>query len=190
MSDANPSPEKENPTGSEASETLEKDPPTEVTDEMIKDHPLYKKLDEERSAADKDKERYKGRLTKAQQELDPKKEEPEEKKEESEFMTKDEYWEKENKSDIDLYSDEEYEQDVADGIPKEKALKYAKIRLEANPDKAHLERKKQSAQGSNASERNLESDDITERDRENMKTWDYTEEALLKQKALKKERGN
>lgn len=102
---------------------------------------------------------------------------------------KDQLWELSNSKDVELYADDKYEEDIEKGIPKEYALENAKLRLQANPDKARIERNKLSAQGGNSSERNLDSTDITDKDRVAMKTWGYTEEAILKQKQLKKDRG-
>tara|TARA_R100001530_G_scaffold118900_1_gene86046 strand:- start:1142 stop:1741 length:600 start_codon:yes stop_codon:yes gene_type:complete len=196
MTDANPIDDGQSPTSSEAEQTPQEpsdegqeNPPVEVEEEVITNHPLYKTLQEENSANEREKERYKGRLNKVQEGLQEEKKKVEPKKEPTEYVTREELWESQNSKEIELYADEEYEKDVEDGIPKEKALKYSKLRFEANPDEARLNRQKDMASGSPASNRDLsDTSEITDKDRENMKKWGYSEEALKKQKQLKKDR--
>lgn len=100
-----------------------------------------------------DARQWQGRIDKAKGELNDiqketkgtekeKKSEPAKKEEESDFVTKDELWEQQNAESIELYGDEEYQADVEGGVPKDKALKYAKTRYESDPDRAATERAK------------------------------------------------
>jgi hypothetical protein len=61
------------------------------------------------------------------------------------FVTKDELWERDNAEQIELYGDDEYKADIEAGVPKEQALKYAKMRFDADPD--HPNRKRAEEMG-------------------------------------------
>lgn len=180
-----------------AEEQTDETPPAETLDEdAVKAHPMYKELEGKHAAARKgmDTSNLTNKELKAEvakfktlagveEEVEAKGEEP---------ITREELegklWKLQHSEDIGIYSDEEYEQDIKEGIPSDKALKYAKLRYQANPDQARLERQKQMASGSSANTRTLDSTDITEKDREDMAKWGYSEAAILKQKQLKKER--
>jgi len=51
-------------------------------------------------------------------------------------------WTSENRQDIDLYKDDEYNEDIDLGVPKEKALRYAKLRHATLDDSVKSERQK------------------------------------------------
>lgn len=169
---------------------------SEVSDETIVSHPKYKELEEKHAAARKGMDQ--SNLTKKQLEAEVAKyktlagveeePEPEEEKPLTRAELQEQLWELKHAKDVEVYSDEEYENDIKNGIPRDYALKTAKLRAQANPDKARLERQKLNASGS-GSTRELDDTDLTEKDRENMAKWGYSEDAIRKQKALKKERG-
>jgi len=98
-------------------------------------------------------------------------------------------WELSNAKDIDLYGDEEYKNDVDSGIPKEYALKTAQLRFQSNPDKVRLERQQFMASGSSASTRNVSSIDMEGYNPEEAKKWGYSKETWIKQREMKKARG-
>ena len=102
---------------------------------------------------------------------------------------KEQIWELKYARDVDLYGDDEYKNDLKAGIPREYALKTAKLRFQSNPDKARLERQQSMASGSSVSDRNLDDNELTDADRKNMALWGYSEETAKKHKALKKSRG-
>jgi len=187
MTDANPQPQAA-PTGSGSEQTPKVDPPA-LTDEMVKSHPLFQKLQEEHSAAEREKNRYKGRLDKVQKGISDEPEETPEPKDDTPYVTKDQLWEFQNKADIESYGDEQYKADVARGIPRDYALETAKLRYQANPDKARLERQQATASGPAASTRNLESTELEGFDPKAAAEWGYSKETWLKQQQLKKERG-
>lgn len=189
----------EEDNASTQTETEEESPPeTTQTEDDITSHPKYKELEEKHAAARKGMDE--SNLTKKQLQAEVAKyktlagieeEEPEEEEEKplTRAELQEQLWELKHGQDIEVYADDEYKADVENGIPKEYALKMAKLRAQANPDKARLERNKLSAQGSSSSTREIDDTDITEKDREGMAKWGYSEEALRKQKELKKERG-
>ena len=185
---ANPSLEEETPTGSEAEQTPDENPPAQVSEEAVKNHPLFKKLEEEHSAAEREKNRYKGRLDKVQKGMAEEEEKPAKKKDESPYATKEELWELRNAKDVELYGDDEYKTDLESGIPRDYALKTAKLRYGSNQDKARLDRQKMMASGSSASVRNLESEDLEGFNEEDAKRYGYTKETWLKHQKMKQER--
>ena len=188
MDTANPS-SQETPTGSELEQTPSVDPTADVSEEVVKSHPAFKKLEDDYSAAEREKNRYKGRLEKAQKGISGEEEKTENPKEETPYATKEDIWELKNAKDVELYGDDEYKKDLETGIPRDYALKTAKLRFQSNPDKARLERQQQMASGTAIGTRNLESDDITAKDREDIAKHGYSEYAVRKQKELKRLRG-
>jgi hypothetical protein len=111
---------------------------------------------------------------------------------EPQYVTKEqlqeEKWELLHTKDIEIYGDEEYADDLKNGIPRDYALKTAKLRYQSNPDKARLDRQKANATGS-TSTRNLESADLEGFNPEEAKKWGYSKETFLKHKQMKKEQG-
>lgn len=181
-------------TEGEETETL---PAETLTEDAVKAHPKYKELEEKHAAARTGMDESNVSKKELKSEIARLKvlagEEETETEEEEKPLTRaelnDKLWLLQNAKDIEIYSDEEYEKDIADGIPKEYALKTAKLRGKSDPDKVRLENLKQTASGSSANNRELESDEITEKDRKGQKKWGYSDKAILKQKQLKKERG-
>ena len=139
------------PTGSEQEQTPEKNPPADVEEEKIKNHPLYKDLQEKHSAEAREKDRYKGRLDKLQKEISGE-EEPEPKNDSDKPVTRaeldDVVWQNAHVKELELYSDDEYKDDCKTGIPKDKALKYAKLRYETLDTSAKRERQLAMSSGS------------------------------------------
>lgn len=178
MDNANPTAEELSPTGSELEQTLEIDPPAEISEEAIKNHPLYKALEEENSAAEREKNRYKGRLDKEQK-----------KSEKPEYVTKEDLWERDNAKDLELYGDDTFKADIENGIPKAYALQTAKLRLQSNPDKARLERQQTMASGTAVGTRNLESDELSDVERKGIADGLYSKETALAHRELKRNRG-
>jgi hypothetical protein len=166
------------------------------TKDDVKSHPDYQELEKKYAAARQGMD--KSNLTKKQLEAEVAKyktlagvkEEPEETEEKplTRAELQEQLWELKNAKDVEIYSDEEYEQDIKNGIPRDYALKTAKLRAQANPDKARLDRQKQMASGSSG-HREIDDQDFTEKDRQDMAKWGYSEEALRKHKQLQKERG-
>lgn len=191
MTDANPSLEEAAPTGSTQEQTPKTDPPA-LTEEMVKSHPLFQKLQSEHSAAERDKNRFKGRLEKVQKGFDEDEEKPA-KDPTPQYVTPEQLeakaWEIANAKDIEVYGDDEYKKDIAEGIRPAKALEYAKLRLQSSPDRARVERQQQMASGSAASVRNLESEDLQGFDPVEAAKWGYSKETWIRQRQLKKERG-
>jgi len=98
-------------------------------------------------------------------------------------------WEDRNAKDIELYADDDYKIELDRGVPRDIALKYAKQRHQKSPNSAQVQRQQAMASGSSTSTRELTDIDVTDEDRVNMKLWNYSEKTLLKQKALKRSRG-
>lgn len=117
----------------------------------------------------------------------------EEETEEPQTVTKEELqaqlWELKHAEDVEIYGDEEYQNDIKSGIPKEYALKTAKLRYQSNPEQARLARNKSHAQGSSASDRNLEDKNLEGFNQEQADFWGYDKETYLKHKKLKEARG-
>lgn len=185
---ANPSEETLNPTGSDSEQTLITDPPAEISEDAVKNHPAFKKLSDDYAAAEREKARYKGRLDKVQKGFLEEEEKPAPKKDDSPYVTKEELWELKHSTDIELYGDDEYQDDIQAGIPRDYALKTAKLRYQGNPDKARLNRQKDMASGSSAGTRNLESETYEGFNQEDADRFGYTKETWLKQKKKKEER--
>ncbi len=188
MANANPSSEEKAPTGSEGQQTSTVNPPVELSEEAVKNHPAFKKLEKDYSAAEREKNRYKGRLDKVQKGISDE-EEPEKEPEQSPYVTKDELWEFKNANDVEIYGDEQFKKDVASGIPRDYALNTAKLRFQSNPDKARLERQQVMASGTAVSTRNLSSDEFSETELKGIADGLYTKETVLKHRELKKSRG-
>jgi hypothetical protein len=120
-------------------------------------------------------------------------EEPPEEEERPQFVTKEELsstlWETKHAKDIELYGDETYQKELEQGVPRDIAIRYAKMRHESSPNQAKVIRQQSVAQGSSASTRDLSDTEITDEDREDMKRWGYSEKAILRQKKQKAMRG-
>ena len=189
MTQANPS-DLPTPTGSETEQTTpEGAPPAQVPEEAIKNHPLFKDLEGKHAAAEREKNRYKGRLEKVQKGITDEDEEKPSPAEESPYVTKEQLWEVQHQEDLEIYGDEQFQQDVARGIPRDYALETAKLRFQANPDKARLERHQAVAAGSATSVRNTQDDTLDGFNQADADRWGYTKETWLKQRELKKARG-
>lgn len=193
MTDTNP-PATPDPTGSNGADPSANGAPpaASLPEDAVKNHPLYKKLEEDRSAAEREANRFKGRLvTKGiplEDEPAPGTQAPAKPQEQSQFVTKDELWDRDHAPDIEVYGDDQYKADIARGIPKDYALETAKLRFQANPDKARSERLQSMGSGPAAGTRNLQSDDITEADRRGMAQFGYSEDVVRQHKALKRAR--
>lgn len=98
-------------------------------------------------------------------------------------------WEISHQKEVELYGDEEFQKDVQSGIPREYALKTAKLRFQSNPDKARLERQKTMASGMAMGTRDLQSDELTPAEQEGIAKGLYSKETVLKHREMKKARG-
>ena len=98
-------------------------------------------------------------------------------------------WELNHQKDVELYGDSEYQADLEAGIPRDYALKTAKLRYTSNPDSARLDRQRSMGSGSAASNRNIESEDLAGFDPVEAAKWGYSKESYIKQMQLKKSRG-
>ena len=189
MTEVNPS-ATQPPPDSIKEQTPSKEAPPAITDEQVKNHPLFKDLEGKYSAEEREKTRFKGRYEKARQGILDDEEKPEPgPKEESPYATKEELWEMKNAKDLEIYADDEYRKDIDSGIPRDYALKNAKLRFQANPDKARSERVQTMASGSAAGVRDLSSIDESQFNEEEAKRWGYSKESWMKQQELKKKRG-
>ena len=177
MDNANPQSEQIDPTGSDMEQTPLQDPPAEVSEEVVRSHPLFKKLEDDYSAAEREKNRYKGRLDKVQK--DPVKQE---------YVTKEELWERDHAKDLELYGDDKYKADIESGIPKEYALETAKLRLQSSPNNARLGRQQEMASGSAMGVRSLSEENYEGFNQEDANRFGYTKETWLKQQKIKKAR--
>lgn len=125
----------------QAGQTLAGDPPV-IPEDAVKNHPLYKELEEKSAVAEREAKRYKGRLAKANIKED----------DEPVYVTKEELeqkaWEIAHSKDIEVYADDEYKSDIKQGIPRDKALQYAKLRYSAKDNSAHKERLMSASSGS------------------------------------------
>lgn len=170
----------------------------EISDEVITSHPKYKELEEKHSAARTGMD--KSNLTKKQLEAEVarlrvmagEEEQVEVVEAKPSFVTREELqstaWEIAHAKDLELYGDEEYKNEVSSGIPKETALKYAKLRFQKSPNQVQVSRQQSMASSGQTSTRDLSNVDITDEDRADMKLWGYSEKTLLKQKELKRAR--
>lgn len=170
---------------------------TAIPAEQIENHPFVKELKEKQAAARTGMD--KANLTKKQLEAELAKykllageEEPVVEEPKPSFVTKEELtstlWEAQNAKDIELYADDEYKLELDRGVPKDVALKYAKLRHQKNPNSAQVMRQQAMASQGSSSTRDLTDVDITDEDRADMARWGYSEKAILKQKRLKKVR--
>jgi len=98
-------------------------------------------------------------------------------------------WELKNAKDVELYGDDVFLKDVENGIPRDYALNTAKLRFQSNPDKARLERQQSMASGTAMGTRILEDNQYEGFNPEEAKKWGYSKESWLRQKELKKSRG-
>jgi len=189
MSDLTP--QETAPTESSQDQTPAQAAPSEaLSEDVVKNHPLYKELEGKHSAEERDKLRYKGRLEKVQKGFSEDEEvKPQPKKDDSPYATKEELWEIRNAKDLDVYADDKYKGDIEAGIPRDYALENAKLRFQANPDKARLDRQKSMSTGSSSGVRNLEAANLEGFNEEDAKRWNYSKETWLKQQQLKKARG-
>lgn len=169
----------------------------DISDDVITSHPKYRELEEKHSAARTGMDR--SNLTKKQLEAENARlrvlagEEDtifeEDKPESSPYVTKEELWEANHAKDLELYGDEQFEKEIEQGIPRHIALDYAKLRYEKAPNNVQVQRQQSMASAGSMSTRDLSNIEITDEDRQDMKTWGYSEKTLLKQKAMKKARG-
>ena len=164
----------------------------EITDDLIKSHPLYQDLEKKHSAARKgldDKAKEVKRLKQAIVDDEP--EAQEEKVEEAKGFTQDEKdllkWEIKNQDKIDLAS-EEFEKYRSKGYQPEDALRLALD--DKGISKTNLpEHLRQISSGVPGATVNRESvSDVTDKEREWMKEYGYSEETLKAHKKLKAER--
>lgn len=169
-----------------------------LTSEQLESNPHVQELKKKYAAAHSSMDST--NLTKKQLEAELAKykmlageEEPIEEEVKPSYITKDELtstlWADRNAKDIELYADDEYTKELGSGVPKDIALKYAKLRHQKAPNSAQVQRQQAMASGSSTSTRDLTNIDVTDEDRVNMKLWGYSEKTLLKQKALKRQRG-
>ena len=164
---------------------------TSLQEDDVKSHPAYKDLEKKYSAARTGMDS--SNLTKKQLEAEvarlrvlagESEEETVEEAPRTEFVTKEDLWNFQHESDIELYADEIYEKEVAQGVPRDTALQYAKLRYTREPSEAQLQRQQYNASG-NTSVRKLTNIEITDKDREDMKKWGYSEATLLAHKKLR-----
>lgn len=172
---------------------------SEITDDLIVSHPKYKELEEKHAAARNGMDQ--SNLSKKELQAEVARlrvlagvEEAEVKKDdEPQTVTKaelqEQIWELKHAEDVELYGDSEYKADIENGIPKEYALKTAKLRFQSNPDKARLDRQQTMASGSNSSVRNLDANSYEGFNEEEAKRYGYTKETWLEHKKLKEARG-
>jgi hypothetical protein len=121
------------------------DPSTQ--DDPIRSHPLYKELEEKHSAARKgldDKAKELKRIKTALLNDEPVSPAPTAPKSDAQKMKEDIVWEMRNEEKISLAS-KEYESYVADGIPRDKALKLALLDKGITDDKSLSEHLRQQA---------------------------------------------
>jgi len=165
--------------------------------EVLENHPYVKELKAKQAAAHTGMD--KANLTKKQLEAELAKykllageKEPEVEEPKPSFVTKEELanqlWEAQHAKDIEIYADDEYKQELDRGVPRDVALKYAKLRHQKNPNSAQVMRQQAMASQGSTSTRDLSDIEITDEDRQDMKTWGYSEEAIRKQKRLKQAR--
>lgn len=163
-----------------------------LTPELLESHPYVQELKAKQAAAHSKMDQSNLSRKQLEQEVKRLKELAGEEIEQPSYVTKEELeakaWELSHAKDVELYQDEDYQKELEMGIPKEVALRYAKLRHQSNPNQAQVMRQQSVAQGSAASTRDLSSIEITDEDRADMKRFGYSEKALLKQKKLKAER--
>lgn len=166
-------------------------PSAALTEDQVKNHPLFKELEGKASAAEREKDRFKGRLEKARQGILEEDQPQEKPKEVVPYATKEELWEIKNAKALELYGDEQFSKDVSAGIPRDYALETARLRFQSNPDKARIQRQQTMASGPSSSDRMLPPSDveITDKDRQDAKDWNYSEETIRRHKELKRARG-
>lgn len=170
----------------------------ELSDDDVLSHPKYKELEEKHSAARKGMDE--SNLTKKQLQAELAKykmlageeEKPTKEEEKPSFVTREELeeraWELAHTKDLELYADDQYEKDIEEGVPRTKALQYAKLRYEKGPSDIQVKRQQAMSSQGSTSTRDLENIDITDQDRKDMKLWGFSEETLLKHKRIKAER--
>lgn len=130
----------------EATVVTDPTPSTDAPAEVL-NHPAVQKLQEELSqakqreaAARKGMDEANIKVKRLKEIVEPLEEKEEETKSEVPFVTKDELWEVTHKKELELYADDEYKADIGSGIPREYALKTAKLRHSVSPDTARKER--------------------------------------------------
>lgn len=111
------------------------------------------KLKEELSQAKQRESAARKKMDEATIELKKLKSEAPKKKEgaeEPQYVTKDELWDLAHAKELEVYSDDEYKADIESGIPRDYALKTAKLRHTAPKDAARRDRQESmsSASGS------------------------------------------
>lgn len=169
-----------------------------LTDEVITSHPKYKELEEKHAAARKGMDS--SNLTKKELQAEVARlkvmageEKEPELTDEPQTVTKKELqeqiWELKHSSDVELYGDDEFKKDIETGIPRDYALKTAKLRFQSNPDKARLSRQQTMASGPAMGTRNLDGDELTATEQKGIADGLYTKETALKYRQIQKERG-
>ena len=167
---------------------------TTIPTEMLESHPYIQELKKKNAAAHSKMDESNLSKKQIQAELAKYKtlageEELPEEEDESPYVTKAELWEDRNSKDIEVFGDEEYLRDIEQGIPKAYALKTAKLRYGNSSPDAQVLRQKSMASAGSTSTRDISDIEITDQDRADQAIWKYSTKAMLKQKALKKARG-
>lgn len=168
-----------------------------ITDEAITSHPKFKELEQKYSAARTGMDT--SNLSKKQLAAEVARlkvlageEDTATPEEKPAFITRADLeakaWELTNAKDLELFADDTYKKDVERGIPADYALENARLRYKSNPDNVKVQRQQAMSSAGSTSTRDLSDVEITDQDHEDMKTWGFSEKALLKQKRLKKER--
>lgn len=182
-----------------ASLTDEESHQSNLNEDDIKSHPLYKELEEKHAAArqgmDKtnlSKKELQAEVARLRVLAGVPEEVKQEESKEAPITKKDleeQLWLLQYTKDIEVYGDEKYQQDIKSGIPKAYALENAKLRYQSNPDKARIERQQMMSSGSASSDRNLESESLEGFNEDHAKRFNYTKETWIRHQQLKKERG-
>jgi len=173
---------------------------TALTPEQLEAHPHVQDLKKKYSAAHQDMDKTNLSKKELQSEIARLKvlageevQAEEIKADEPQYVTKAELqeqaWELQNAKDVDLYGDDEYKNDLVSGIPREYALKTAKLRFQSMPDNVRLQRQQVMASGTAVGARGLSDVDVTDADRRGMAEFGYSEETVRKHKQMKRERG-
>ncbi len=167
-------------------------------DDAITSHPLYKDLEEKHAAARKGMDSSNLSKKELQAQVARLKvlageEDTPEPIEEPQTVTKDqlreELWNLQHAKEVELYGDEEYQTDLSAGIPRDYALKTAKLRFQSAPNSAQIARQQSMSSGTATGVRNIQSVDLEGFNPEEAAKWGYTKETWLRHRNMKKERG-
>lgn len=186
------------PTGSEGNASQDLDV-TAIPADKLESHPYVQELKKKYSAAHEKMDSTNLSKKELQAEvarlkvLAGEEAKQEEKAPEPEHVTKDELkqqiWELQHAKDVEIYGDEEFRKDIEAGIPKDYALKTAKLRFQSNPDRVRLERQQIMASGTAMGTRNLDGDELTPTELKGIAEGLYTKETALKYREIRKARG-